>query len=124
MTQYDFWFELPDRAGLNGDMLPLTERCQERGLIFHQAREAFFVLRGKIKSGAVQGHQTDWGSYAVLMNRADIEALLAEIYGPLDSYEARYAGTMEHLADRMRELRAFVAALPPEALATVRVSEF
>ena len=48
------------------------------------------------------------------MDRAEILAFIDEVYGPPGQYEAENSGAAEHLADRMRKLRAFVMALPPD----------
>ena len=41
-----------------------------------------------------------------------------------DPYEARHAGPLEHMADRMRALRTAVAALPEEDLVTATADEY
>jgi hypothetical protein len=48
------------------------------------------------------------------MTRTEIKQFMVKIYGPLGAYEARHAGVMEHLADKMRALRSFVSCLPAD----------
>ena len=84
-------------------------------------RDTYFLLRDRIADGILLGMQTDWGSHAALVKRADLERILSELYGPPGAYEA---GALVHLADQMRELRAFVAALPPDERFTLVAEEF
>jgi hypothetical protein len=75
-------------------------------------------------SGRLRGQQTDHLVWTATVTRAEIEALLDELYGPVGDFEARHAGAMEHLADGMRDLREFVAGLHPDGEYMLMADEF
>lgn len=124
MTACELWIGPPVELELNGDVLPPGELLQDTSTPFPLGEAAYFALRDKIATGAVRGERGDWGRYAALMRRAEVEAFLEEVFGAPGAFEARHTGAMAHLAERMRELRAFVAALPADMWAAVFVSEF
>jgi hypothetical protein len=86
--------------------------------------DAFTEIRDRVTSGRFRGVQVDWGSWAARMTRDEVLAFIDEIYGPPGAYEAQNAGVMEHLADKMRELRRYVAELPADGKFAVVCEEF
>ncbi len=64
------------------------------------------------------------GSWAALATWAEVEALLAAVYGPPGAYEARHAAAPEHLTERLRVLRTFVAGLPGGGPFTLVCAEY
>jgi hypothetical protein len=113
MTYYDAWLRAPDTFGETATAWLPPEH-----------REAFFYIRDGIKSGRLHGEQVDHLTWRATVTPTEIEALLAEIYGPPGDYEARHDGGLTHLADRMRTVRAFIAALPPDQDITIMADEF
>lgn len=126
MTYYDAWIEEPTSAELEQlEQSPSEAGPFERSPLFPEGRDAFFLLRDEVASGALRGFQVDWGSYAAFMNRAAIEAFLAKTHGPPSAYEASHeAHGLSHIADKMRALREFVARLPEGRWFKVVVEEF
>jgi hypothetical protein len=102
----------PDRALVN------------RSPWFPDGYEAFFAVRDGILSGRFRGEQTDHLVWTAIVTCAEIEVLLDELYGPIGDFEARHAGSMEHLADSMRDLREFVAGLQPDGEYMLMADEF
>ena len=86
--------------------------------------KAFFAICKGVESGRFRGVQVDWGSWAAHMTRTEIKQFMVKIYGPPGAYEARHAGVMEHLADKMRALRSFVSSLPADGKFAVVCEEF
>ena len=126
MTFYDVWIgPAVDPWGLAGrpPAAPL-DQPRRPSPVFPDGRTAFFELWRRIDSGALRGWRLDWGSWAALATRADVEALFAAICGPPGAYEARHAGELEHLAERLRALRAFVAELPGSGPFTLVGAEY
>jgi hypothetical protein len=107
MTYYDVWITQPEQ--------PVA--------FFPEGRAAFFVVKEGIEGGRWRGEQTDHLTWRARMTRSEIEALIEEAFGTEGSYEAQYA-VGEHLAARMRALRAFVAALPEGEEFPVMADEF
>lgn len=113
MTYYDAWIKAPDASG------------EEAIAWFPPARrEAFFHIRDAIRAGRLRGEQVDQLTWRATVNRAELEVLMDEIYGPAGAYEARHDGGMQHLADKMRTLRAFIAALPADQEIVLMADEF
>ena len=124
MTYYDAWIATSSAAEVTGRVEGSAGYRQptERSPFLPEGRQAFFCLRDGIKSGTYRGRQVDWGSYAASMTRQEVEAFLKETHGAPGIYEKNCGLT--HLADRMRELRAFVANLPESTELKVVVEEF
>ena len=108
MTFYDVWLDQPEQAAA----------------FFPEGYAAFFTLKEGIDAGRWRGEQTSHLVWQAKMTRAEVEVLIEEVFGPEGAYEARHAGPLEHLADRMRALRTAVAALPEEELVAVVADEF
>jgi len=84
----------------------------------------FFPLIRAIKVGKYLGKQLDWGAWGAVVSKAQILAFIDEQYGPPGMYEADHDGTMSaFLADDMRKLRAFVAALREDQHYVICASE-
>jgi hypothetical protein len=49
---------------------------------------------------------------------------MGEIYGPAGAYEARHDDGLQHLADKMRKLRTFIAAFPADQDIVLMADEF
>jgi hypothetical protein len=96
VTIYDAWLTAPG--------VPENEPTRW----FPDGRAAFFYLQDGIQSGRLAGEQVDHLVWRATMSRTDIEAALVELLRPVGDFEARHSGVMEHIADRMRRLRAFV----------------
>lgn len=47
--------------------------------------EPFSAFHDRMKDGRIQGKQVDWGAWAAIMSKADIESFVFEIYG--DNYD-------------------------------------
>jgi hypothetical protein len=60
----------------------------------------------QIKTGEYHGRQVDWGAWAALVTKADIVALVEQLYGA-----DPYLGYPEHLRQPMDEFRSAVTAL-------------
>jgi hypothetical protein len=108
MTFYDVWIARPEQPTVS----------------FPEGRAAFFAIREGTKFRRWPGEQADHLRWEAQMMRPEIEALLAEVYGPEGEYEAKHAGPLEHLANKMRALRAFVAGLPEGNAVTVVADAF
>jgi hypothetical protein len=111
MTYYDAWIRAPDASGEEATLPPAR-------------REAFFHIRDAIRAGRLRGEQVDQLTWRATVNRAELEVLMDEIYGPAGAYEARHEGDLKHLADKMRKLRAFIAALPADQEFQLKADEF
>lgn len=116
MTYYDAWVKAPDASG-ESDPVWFPPSVAGTG-------EPFFVIRDAIRAGRLQGEQVSHLAWHATVTRAELEAILTGIYGPPGVYEARNAGPLEHLADKMRALRAFIAAAPPGQVFELAADEF
>jgi hypothetical protein len=113
LTYYDAWIKAPGASG------------EEATAWFpHERREAFFHIRDAIRAGRLRGEQIDQLAWRATVNRAELEVLMDEIYGPAGAYEARHDGGLKHLADKMRKLRAFIDAAPTGQAFQVWADEF
>lgn len=84
----------------------------------------FVQLIRAIEAGRYPGRRLDWGAWGAILRKAQILDFLDEQYGPPGQYEADNAGqSRAHLAENMRELRAFVAALPEDRRYALCASE-
>jgi hypothetical protein len=111
-TYFDAWIKAPDASGETAiAWLP-------------DGKAAFFAVRDGIRSGRLRGEQVDHLTWRATVNRAEIKELMAEVYGPAGIYEVQHDGGLAHLADRLRSVRAFIAALPPDGEFTVTADEF
>jgi hypothetical protein len=108
VTFYDVWLDQPEHPAA----------------FFPEGRATFFLVKEGIESGRFRGEHADHLVWQAQMTRAEIEELVREVFGPDGADEARHAGPLERLADRMRALRTAVAALPEEELVTVGANEY
>jgi hypothetical protein len=112
LTYFDAWIKAPDASGKAAiAWLP-------------DGKAAFFAVRDGIQSGRLRGEQVDHLSWRATVNRAEIEELMGEVYGSTGVYEAQQDGGLTHLADRMRSVRAFIAALPADQDIVLMADEF
>jgi hypothetical protein len=112
LTYYDAWLEAPDTPGsVATAWLP-------------EGRQAFSAIRDAIRSGRLRGEQVDHLVWRATVTVAEVEALMADVYGPPGAYEGRHDAGMQHLADKMRKLRAFIAALPADREFELKADEF
>jgi hypothetical protein len=109
MTIFDCWLAGPD---------------DERTCFLPEGRDAFFNLKEGIQAGRYRGEQVDPLTWQAEMTKTEISAFIQEVYGPAGQYERQNAGPMEHMADKMRAARAFVAALPDDRPAKITADEF
>jgi hypothetical protein len=58
------------------------------------------------------------------MTKADIVTFMAELFGAPGQYEARHDGVLQHQADRVRDIWAFVTELPEDEQFAVVADEF
>lgn len=124
MTYTDAWIE--KAAGADLELVGLDPHeagASDRSPFFPEATKAYSLLRRGVESGSLKGFPIDWGSYAAIMNRNEIEELLVETHGVAGTYEAAHAGLPDS-ARKMRELREFVAALPEGKWFKVVVEEY
>jgi hypothetical protein len=91
---------------------------------FPEGRDAFFAILDAIRSGRFRGEQVDHLVWRANVDRAQIQVLMTEVYGPPGTYEARHDDGLKHLADKMRKLRAFIAALPSDQDIVLMADEF
>jgi hypothetical protein len=108
MTFHDAWITRPEQPPA----------------IFPEGDSAFSAIKDGIQSGRLRGEQAGHLVWRAQMTRGEIEALLEEVFGPKGAYEAQNAGPLEHMAEKMRELRAYVAALPEREEIIVTADEF
>jgi hypothetical protein len=113
LTYYDAWIKAPDAS-----------REEAAAWLPPARREAFFHIRDAIRAGRLRGEQVDQLTWRATVNRAGLEVLMDEIYGTAGAYEARHDGGLKHLADKMRKLRAFIAALPADQDIVLMADEF
>ena len=112
LTHFDAWIKAPDASGeATTAWLP-------------DGKAAFMAVRDGIRSGRLRGEQVDHLSWRATVNRAEIEELMGEVYGSTGIYEAQHDGGLTRLADRMRSVRAFIDALPPDGEFTLTADEF
>lgn len=70
------------------------------------SKSPFSRICGFVAQKIYKGAQTDWGTWVVVVSKADITAFLSDVYGN----EPDPLG-MEHLNKQLTELREFVAGL-------------
>ena len=130
MTFYDCWITepatFPELLGLLGSeekptRIPSPGR---RSPMFPEGYTAFFVIRDGITSGRFQGTQINQLTWGALMTKADIVTFLTELFGAPGQYEARHNGVLQHQADRVRDIWAFVTELPEDEQFAVVADEF
>ena len=130
MTFYDTWITepatFPELLGLLGSeekptRIPSPGR---RSPMFPEGYTAFFVIRDGIRSGRFQGTQINHLTWGALMTKADIVTFLTELFGAPGRCEARHNGVLQHQADRVRDIWAFVTELPEGELFAVVADEF
>jgi len=126
MTYCDAWISDPsDVPGLDwkgiSTLVNAPIRCSP---MFPEGHAAHFAIRKGIESGRLRGEQVDPLVWAAVMTKQEIVALLTEIFGPPGQYERRHDSGLRHLADRMRELRAFVNGLPADGVFAAVTDEF
>ena len=112
MTYYDAWIKATDASGEEAIFPPPARR------------EAFFHIRDAIRAGRLRGEQVDHLVWRATVTVAEVEALMAEVYGPPGAYEAYHDIGLQHLADKMRKLRAFIATLPADQDIVLMADEF
>jgi hypothetical protein len=112
LTYFDAWIRAPDASG------------EAATAWLPDGKAAFFAIRDGIRSGRFRGEQVDPLAWHATVTRAQLEELLGQVYGAPGIYEARHDARLQHLADKMRKLRAFIAALPADQEIVLMADEF
>jgi len=86
-------------------------------VLFPSARNLYYELIEKIKSGELQGKQTDWGASVSKVNKNNIKMIIEKYY------EENPLGKFQHLQQELTELNKQVEALDDKKMYGLVCSE-
>ena len=94
---------------------------KRRSPFFPGGNEINRELRARIKAGAYEGRQVDWGAWVAKANRQQILDFINSVYSEAQIDD--WAKSLPHLKEQYDELVAFVEALDPDANYALTASE-
>lgn len=76
-------------------------------------REGFGKLIDKIKNKEFYGKQVDWGAWAAIVTKKQIEGFVEDCYGGNNPYADPKSKPVLDFYEKIQELKKFVSALDP-----------